>query len=62
MQQFDKVKLNLNYTRILNDSMKEWMAEHKDIIFKVEKISDETVKLYKVDFWITKDLLEVISG
>ena len=60
MQQFDKVKLNFNHKRILSDSMQEWMEEHKDIIFKVERTLDDAVKLFKVNFWITQDLLEII--
>lgn len=57
MQQFDKVKLNFNHSRILNESMKDWMIEHKDAVFKVERCLDGAVKLYKVNFWITEDLL-----
>ncbi len=60
MQQFDRVKLNFNYSRILNDSMIDWMMEHKDKTFKIEQIVGNGIKLYKVDFWITDDLLEII--
>lgn len=52
-----RVKLNFSYTRIINDSMKQWMEENKDRVFIVEKTYQDDVKLYKVDFWITEDLL-----
>jgi len=57
MQMFDKVKLNFDHNRLLTDDMISWMEEHKTSIFKIEKISDESVKLFKINFWITKDLL-----
>ena len=59
MKEFDKVKLNLSTNRILSQPMKEWMIEHKDRSFRVERVVDGTVKLFKVDFWISEDLLIV---
>ena len=34
-----------------------WMEEHKNKTFKVERIVDNSVKLFKVNFWISGDLL-----
>lgn len=34
-----------------------WMEEHKDKTLRVEKIVDNSVKLFKVNFWISDDLL-----
>jgi hypothetical protein len=61
-KQFDKVKV-VHPTRIINDEMKTWIDEHKDQVFKVERYSvmDEAVKLYKVNFWVTEDLLEKVE-
>jgi hypothetical protein len=41
--------------------MKEWLKDHQDHKFRVERIVDGSVKLYKIDFWITLDLLQEIN-
>ena len=41
--------------------MIKWIDEHSNRIYKVEKIFDNSVKLFKVNFWITIDLLEEIK-
>ena len=57
MNQFDKVKVNFEFTRYITDDMRDWILEHKDVVFKIEKIVDNSIKLFKVNFWITEDLL-----
>lgn len=52
-----RVKLNMDHHRILNGDMLEWMERNKDKTFWVERVMDGTVKLRKVDFWISEDLL-----
>ena len=61
IQEYSKVKLNFEASRILTDSMREWMKEHRNRIFTVERIGEESIKLFKVDFWITKDLLQEVK-
>lgn len=57
------VKLNLEYTCVLNPDMIEWISVHKEDSFYVEKICETSVKLKRVDFWITFDLLtEIINN
>lgn len=60
IETFSKVKVVNNKNKILNDSMKDWIEDHKDQVFKIERILGEAVKLYKVDFWLTIDLLEEV--
>lgn len=55
--QFSKVKVVAVPGKFLNDSMLDWIAEHRDRTFTVERIIGDTAKLYKVDFWVTLDLL-----
>ena len=57
---FSKVKIINSNKRIFNDSMISWIEEHCGKIYKVEKIVDDSVKLFKVDFWISMDLLEEV--
>ena len=61
-----RVKPNTTHNRILNKEMQAWLEEHKDITYMVERTYEDHasgwpvscgVKLYKVDFWITEDLL-----
>jgi hypothetical protein len=40
--------------------MKKYIEDHKDKVFYIERILDDSCK-HKVDFWITKDLLEEVS-
>ena len=57
---FDKwsrVRLLTNYKRFVTPDMKEWIDNHKFDDFVVENQIDESVKLKRVDFWITSDLL-----
>ena len=61
IERFSKVKVINNNKRILSDSMISWIEEHFDRVYKVEKIVDNSVKLFKVDFWISIDLLEEVS-
>lgn len=46
--------------RILNPEMIQWIEDHKDSKFYVEKVCDTSAKLSKVNFWITFDLLEEV--
>lgn len=50
-----------NSRRWINAEMKEWLKDHQDHKFRVERIVDGSVKLYKIDFWITLDLLQEIN-
>lgn len=61
IERFSKVKVINNNKRILSDSMISWIEEHSNKIYKVERVVDGCAKLYKVDFWITLDLLEEVS-
>lgn len=61
IERFSKVKVINNSKRILSDSMISWIEEHSNKIYKVERVVDGCAKLYKVDFWITLDLLEEVS-
>jgi len=61
IKQFSKVRVIMNEKRMLNDSMISWIKEHIDGVYKVEKIVDNSVKLFKVDFWISIDLLEEVK-
>lgn len=54
----DKVKFMKHYRRIVCDEMKKYIEEHKDRIYTVEKTDGDCVKLYRVGFWISNDLLE----
>jgi len=56
-KQGDLVKPNPQHTRVVNKEMQEWLENNKDRIYKVERIYEESVKLYKIDFWISADLL-----
>lgn len=56
---YSKVKLNLNYSRVLSPDMVKWMNEHADNIFVIEKSDMNSSKLFKIDFWITNDLLSI---
>jgi hypothetical protein len=73
MQVYDRVRV-IQPDRILNQDMVEWIKNHSDIIFKIERIMPQTldicrdkewetilsynvVKLFKVDFWLTEDLI-----
>jgi len=61
IERFSKVKVINNSKRILSDPMISWIEEHSNKIYKVERVVDGCAKLYKVDFWITLDLLEEVS-
>jgi hypothetical protein len=54
------VRVIQNPKKILNDSMIDWINLHQDTIFKVDRIVEDSVKLFKVDFWISKDLIEEV--
>lgn len=60
IKQFSKVRVIMNEKRMLNDSMISWIKQHSNKIYKVERVVDGCAKLYKVDFWITLDLLEEV--
>ena len=62
IEQFSRVKVIHNKDKFLNDAMIDWINDHLDRIFKVEKIADGCAKLFKVDFWISLDLLEEITN
>ena len=62
----NKVRVTQDPKRVLSAEMKQWLIDHKDYTFKVERTYEDRsfgwpvsfcVKLYKVDFWITEDLL-----
>lgn len=61
IEQFSRVKVIHNKNKILNDAMTDWIKDHSDKVFKVERIADGCAKLFKVDFWITLDLLEEVT-
>lgn len=69
MQEGDKVRLKQEYHRIVNKDMCQWIIDHREKKFTVESTYEDKssgwpvshcVKLYKLDFWITEDLLEKI--
>ena len=60
IEQFSRVKVIHNKNKILNDTMIDWIKNHSDRVFKVERIADGCAKLFKVDFWISLDLLEEV--
>ena len=52
-----KIKNDSWNNKYINISFRKWLIEHKNKIFKIEKIVQNAIKLYKVDFWITKEYL-----
>jgi hypothetical protein len=54
------VKFRKKYDRIITDDMKKWIEKNNDKEFKIERESRMSVKLYGVDFWVTKDLLYIV--
>lgn len=60
MKKGDKVKIKQHYFRVVNEDMKRWVVLHKNDRFTIENIIDGSCKLYKIDFWITEDLLEKV--
>ena len=55
--EFSRVYVVNNPNRILNDSMLDWISEHAGVVFKVERVVGDSVKLFKVNFWVSNDLL-----
>jgi len=55
---------NTHNKKFLNDSMLNFMEQNKETLFFVEKVEHGTthssIKLRKVCFWISDDLLEVV--
>lgn len=43
--------------KYINSEFKKWLIDHKDDIFKVQKINGTSIKLYKVNFWIGEEFL-----
>jgi len=62
MKPGDKVKLKQYEwnTQFVNPEFIVWLYSHKDKVFKVEKVDGNACKLVRVNFWISKDFLEVI--
>lgn len=57
-----RVRFKKNYSStFLNDDMKKFIEESNGKIYKVEKAIDNSVKLYKVGFWISSNLLEKVK-
>ena len=46
--------------KILNDFMISFIRKNKDKKYKIEMIINNSVKLHKLDFWVTKDLLKKV--
>ena len=46
--------------KILNDCMISFIRKNKDKKYKIEMIINNSVKLHKLDFWVTKDLLKKV--
>lgn len=53
----DSVKVVTVEGKVLNDAMKDWISEHDGKVFRVERVVGTAAKLYKVDFWVSTDLL-----
>lgn len=56
-EQGDLVRPNPHHTRTVNKEMQEWLDKNQGRAYKVERTFENVVKLYKVDFWVTEDLL-----
>lgn len=57
----DFVKVNLNHKEYITPIMQEWLENHKDKIFRVEKIENNLCKLIGIRFLIDEKLLEVYT-
>jgi len=55
------VILKQEHVKILNPDMKEFIIKNKDRRFYVEQVCETSAKLKGLYFWITFDLLEVVS-
>jgi hypothetical protein len=56
------VRFKKNYSStFLNDDMKNFIEKSNGKIYKVEKVVDDSVKLFKVGFWVSMTLLEKIK-
>lgn len=57
------VRFKENYnSSFLNDDMKNFIKNSNGKIYKVEKVVDNSVKLFKVGFWVSITLLEKIKS
>lgn len=57
------VRFKENYnSSFLNDDMKNFINNSNGKIYKVEKVVDNSVKLFKVGFWVSIALLEKIKS
>lgn len=57
------VRFKENYnSSFLNDDMKNFIKNSNGKIYKVEKVVDNSVKLFKVGFWVSIALLEKIKS
>lgn len=57
------VRFKENYnSSFLNDDMKNFINNSNGKIYKVEKVVDNSVKLFKVGFWVSITLLEKIKS
>ena len=53
---------NPTTTGWVNSEMRQWLIDHEDRTYRVENVVDGAAKLYKVDFWMTLDLLNEVKS
>jgi hypothetical protein len=58
----DSVRLTSSFdSEHMNEDMVRFMNNNQDRTFRIERVEEDSVKIYRIGFWISKKFLELVE-